>query len=247
MTDRPHDAPRSRIGIITGSGPEAGIDLWHKVLRANRRLLGSRYAGDLDAPEVVIVSVPELGLSMELERNDAQVWRALRRAAEQIAPQVDHYGIACNTLNHYAGQLAALGLPAQLLSMGDVAAAHLVEQGLTRVALLGARPVMDLGPWSAYRALPAHAHVEVPADLDELHQIIYEVKRRGGEPPDIVARFTRVLGTLEADVALLACTELPLIPVSVDRPRTVDVTDLLALALARRSLEPPPRQAAGAR
>jgi aspartate racemase len=246
MSERAHDARRSRIGIIAGSGPEAGVDLWAKVLQANRRLLGARYAGDLDAPEVVIVSVPELGLSMELDRHDARVWQALRRAAEQIAPQVDHYGIACNTLNHYAEPLAALGLPAQLVAMGDVAAAYLAEQGITRVALLGARPVMDLGPWSAYRALPARVRVEVPADTAELHEIIYEVKRRGGQAHDVVERFARVLGMLEAPVALLACTELPLIPVSVAQPRTVDVTELLALELARRSLEPPPRQAGAA-
>jgi aspartate racemase len=232
------DPQRSRIGIITGSGPEAGVDLWTKVLRANRKLLGAAYGGDLDAPEVVVFSVPELGLSMELQRNDARVWQALRRTAERMAPHVDHYGIACNTLNHYADRLEALGLPARLVSMGEVAREHLAEHAITRVALLGARPVMDLGPWSAYRALPQHASVELPADPDELHAIIYEVKRRGGAQPDIVARFTRVLAGLQSEVALLACTELPLIPVAVARPRTVDVTDLLALTLARRSLAP---------
>ncbi|HUG21516.1 aspartate/glutamate racemase family protein [Piscinibacter sp.] len=233
-----HGRARSRIGIITGSGPEAGLDLWAKVLRANRQLMGADYGGDLDAPEVVVFSVPELGLSMELERNDAQVWQVLRRTAERMAPHVDHYGIACNTLNHYADRLAALGLPARLVSMGEVARDYLAEHGITQVALLGARPVMDLGPWSAYRTLPQHASVEVPADPDELHAIIYEVKRRGGAQPDIVARFTQVLAGLASDVALLACTELPLIPAAVARPSTVDVTDLLALALARRSLEP---------
>ena len=41
---------RRTIGIITGSGPEAGIDLWVKVLDANKRLLGEGFQGDLDAP-----------------------------------------------------------------------------------------------------------------------------------------------------------------------------------------------------
>lgn len=247
MHDPQHSAspgpgrPRSRIGIITGSGPEAGVDLWAKVLRANRALMGAAYGGDLDAPEVVVFSVPELGLSMELERHDARVWEVLRHTAERMAPHVDHYGIACNTLNHYADRLAALGLPAQLVSMGDVARDYLAERGITRVALLGARPVMDLGPWSAYRTLPQHAAVELPADPDELHAIIYEVKRRGGAQPDIVERFARVLAGLQSEVALLACTELPLIPVAAPRPRSVDVTDLLALALARRALQPAPR------
>jgi aspartate racemase len=240
----PGAGTRSRIGIITGSGPEAGVDLWNKVLRANRGLLGEAYRGDLDAPEVVIFSVPELGLSMELQRNDERVWQALRRTAERLAPHVEHYGIACNTLNLYAERLEALKLPARLVAMGDVACEHLAEHGIGRVALLGARPVMELGPWSAYRQLARRASVELPADLDELHAIIYEVKRRGGDQPDIVARFERVLAGLQSEVALLACTELPLIPVAAARPRIVDVTDLLALALARRSLQPPAHAAA---
>ncbi|MBL8442639.1 MAG: hypothetical protein JNK52_01215 [Zoogloeaceae bacterium] len=74
-------AARSRIGIITGSGPETGVDLWTKVLRANRELLGSDCRGDLEAPEVVIFSVPELDLSMELERNDAAVWQTWLNSA----------------------------------------------------------------------------------------------------------------------------------------------------------------------
>ncbi|MDO9597617.1 MAG: hypothetical protein Q7J47_07840 [Azoarcus sp.] len=240
MNEHAHRTQRSRIGIITGSGPEAGVDLWTKVLRANRQLLGARYTGDLDAPEVVIFSVPELGLSMELEQNDAQVWQAMRRTAMRLAAHVDYYGIACNTLNHYADRLAALDLPAQLVSVADVVRDYLVEQGIARVALLGARPVMDLGPWSAYRSLPQHADIELPADLDVLHRVIYDVKYRGGEQPDIIERFERVLTGLESDVALLACTELPLIPCSLATPRLVDVTDLLAAALARRSLMPPP-------
>jgi len=243
MTDQHERAPRTRIGIITGSGPEAGVDLWTKVLRANRALLGARYAGDLDAPEVVIFSVPELGLSMELERNDARVWQCLQRAASRLAAHVDCYAIACNTLNHYAERLAALRLPAELVAVGEVVRDYLAEHRIARVALLGARSVMDLGPWSPYRVLAQHVEVEVPADAEELHRIIYAVKSRGGDAPDIVERFGRVLASLRSDVALLACTELPLIPLSGAVPRTVDVTELLALALAKRSLaaRPPTR------
>lgn len=243
IMDRRHDgAARCRIGIITGSGPEAGVDLWTKVLRANRELLGADYGGDLDAPEVVIFSVPELGLSMELERNDAAVWRAMERTATHLAEHVDYYGIACNTLNHYADRLAMLGLPARLVSVADVVIEYLSANAITRVALLGARPVMDLGPWSAYRSLREHVDVELPVDLDDLHRIIYAVKQRGGDQADIVADFAQVLARLESEVALLACTELPLIRGTFASPRTVDVTDLLAMALARRSLEMRPAE-----
>lgn len=229
---------RSRIGIIAGSGPEAGVDLWAKVLRANRELLGAHYRGDLDAPEVVVFSVPQLGLSMELERNDARVWACLADTATRLAAHVDHYGIACNTLNHYAPQIQALGLPARLVSVGEVVRDYVRTHGITRVALLGARPIMALGPWSAYRELAHEVAVEVPADGEALHRIIYDVKARGGDAPDVVERFARLLAGLDAELVLLACTELPLIPLPHGAPRTVDVTELLAFELARRSLAP---------
>lgn len=36
----PRSEKKGKIGIITGSGPEAGIDLWRKILDANRRQRG---------------------------------------------------------------------------------------------------------------------------------------------------------------------------------------------------------------
>jgi aspartate racemase len=208
------------------------------VLAATRRRLGERYRGDLDAPEVLVHSVPALGLSMELERHDAAVWKVLRDAAEAMAPRVDAFAIACNTLNHYEAPLRALDLPARLVSVQDVVRRLVRERGLTRIALLGSRPVMELGAWSAYRELPQVTEVEVPADLDALHRVIYDVKARGGREPDIVARFEGLLGTLTAPVALLACTELPLIPVTAAAPELADVTELLAQELAEIGQRP---------
>lgn len=235
-----HAAPRARkrIGILTGSGPEAGIDLWTKLLAATRRQLGSGYAGDLDAPEVLIHSVPALGLSMELERHDAAIWATLRQAVQAMAPRVEAYAIACNTLNHYEAPLRALQLPARLVSMQDVVRRLVTERRLRRVALLGSRPVMSLGAWSAYRHLPDLVEVEVPADAEALHRIIYDVKQRGGRDAGTVAGFEALLASLTAPVALLACTELPLIPAATPGPALVDVTELLARELAEIGQQP---------
>lgn len=226
---------RKKIGIITGSGPEAGLDLWSKVLQANRSLHGSRFRGDLDAPNVTIISEPALGLSMEIEANAGAVWACLREAAQAIAQRVDYYAIACNTLNYYQPQLDALQLPAQLVSFADVALDFLRENRVERVALLGARPVIDLGPWSHYRKLEEQVSIELPKpeQARQLHQLIYDVKTAGGHAPDIRSRFRAILDTLEADTVLLACTELPLVPLDAQHKRIVDVTDLVARKLAQ--------------
>jgi aspartate racemase len=224
-----------KIGIITGSGPEAGLDLWGKVLHANRKLFGSRFRGDLDAPNVTIFSEPALGLSMELEANHSTVWPCLKAAAQAISQRVDYYAIACNTLNYYQPQLDALQLPAKLVSFADVVLEYLRIHRIERVALLGARPVTDLGPWSHYRTLAEQVAIELPtpAHAEQLHRLIYDVKTFGGTEFAIRERFSAILEALESDTVLLACTELPLIPLEQGRKQTIDVTELVAHKLAQ--------------
>ncbi|WP_420472842.1 aspartate/glutamate racemase family protein [Noviherbaspirillum sp. ST9] len=226
---------RKKIGIITGSGPEAGIDLWSKLLAANRTIHGDRFRGDLDAPDVTIVSESTLGLSMELAENDRAVWQCLRQAAEAIAHRVDYYAIACNTLNYYQPQLEALQLPATFVSFADAVSGFVKENRIERVALLGARPVTDLGPWSHYRTLAEHVTIELPkpALAEQLHRLIYDVKTHGGNVEDIRRRFRDILNGLESHTVLLACTELPLIPLDAGHKQAVDVTELVARRLAR--------------
>lgn len=226
---------RKKIGIITGSGPEAGIDLWSKLLAANRKIHDDRFRGDLDAPDVTVLSESTLGLSMELAENDHAVWQCLRQAAEAIAPRVDYYAIACNTLNYYQPQLEALQLPAKLVSFADAVTGFVKENRVERVALLGARPVTDLGSWSHYRSLAEHVAVELPkpALAEQLHRLIYDVKTHGGNGEDIRLRFRDILDGLESHTILLACTELPLIPFAAGHKQVVDVTELVAQRLAR--------------
>ena len=84
------------IGIIAGSGPEAGIDLWTKVLTATQQQLGAVFEGDIDAPRVVIVSEPQLGLSMDLRANEAATWDALARTVSNCAAG----GCLCDCVQH---------------------------------------------------------------------------------------------------------------------------------------------------
>ncbi|EAQ66351.1 hypothetical protein MED121_06700 [Marinomonas sp. MED121] len=228
------NSKRASLGIITGSGPEAGLDMWNKVLKANKNLMGEAFKGDLDAPMVNIISEPLLGLSMELEKNDDKVWKTLSQVANEVAQQVDYYAIACNTLNYYQPQLEALALNSKLVSFCDVIKQKLEQEGIKKVALLGADSVTDLGAWSPYRQLKEVAEVEVPDPELGLHQLIYDVKTYGGDMPFIVNSFTKLVDSLDADLVLLACTELPLIPIKTHK-QLIDVTDLVAQELAKLS------------
>jgi aspartate racemase len=230
-------SPGKRIGIITGSGPEAGLDLWEKMLQSNRAILGESFRGDLDAPNVTLFSEPLLGLSMELEQYDAVIWECLSSAAQAIAQRVDFYAIACNTLNYYQPKLDALNLSAKLISFADVVLEYLRGNQIGQIALLGARPVTDLGTWSHYKKLIEYLDIELPkpAQAEQLHQLIYDVKTLGGANPEIQSRFLAIVDTLESQTVLLACTELPLISLKSKGHQLIDVTELVACKLVQLS------------
>jgi aspartate racemase len=223
-----------RIGIITGSGPEAGIDLWSKTLLANRRRLGPLYGGDVDAPHVVVVSVPRLGLSMDLERHHDVVWYELAAAARQRSTQVDCYAIACNTLNVFSDELEALGLPMRLVAFADCVIEYLDRIDAPHVAVLGARPIMELGRWSHYQKL--HRRFDLPAAnadiVERAHSLIERIKHDGAAAPRLQETFERLLDDIDADTMVLACTELPLVHVERPDKRLIDPTLLVAERLA---------------
>ena len=227
---------RATIGIVAGSGPEAGIDLWAKILRRNAAVLGTAFRGDLDAPRVVVLSEPQLGLSMDLATNEVQVWETLHSTATRIAGQSDVWAIACNTLNWFAPHIAGLGLAAEFISFPGVVADWIAGSGLKRLGLLGAAPVTEMGHWSAYRDLARLTGVEPPADRKALQDLIHDVKRLGSGDPSLRPRFARIVEAMQADTLLLACTELPLIADISTSKTLVDVTDLVADALVARSL-----------
>ncbi|MFF7707326.1 aspartate/glutamate racemase family protein [Pseudomonas sp. NPDC007930] len=236
---------RPRLGIITGSGPEAGMDMWAKLLVENRRRLGPRFRGDIDAPALRLVSDPELGLSMELETTEDQVWLALRDAICALDGQVAAFAIACNTLNLFAERIAGLRLQSEFVSFQGVVHAWAAEQGIQQLCVLGGRQVAELGAWSAYRALAGQVRCEPVPDAAALHQLIYDIKTHGAEHPGLAARFdtllagigsdTVLLAGIGSDTVLLACTELPLLNGLNTSKNLVDVTQLVAQALLDHS------------
>ncbi|WP_372026998.1 aspartate/glutamate racemase family protein [Tistrella mobilis] len=240
MTPRPHTARPYTLGIITGSGPEAGLDLWAKILRHTQTRMGAGFRGDLDAPRLVAVSEPALGLSMDLKANEPAVWTAMETAVREIAPAVDAFAIACNTLNWYAPRIEALlaDIPraGQLVSFQGVLHDEIRRLGAARVGLLGSAPVVALDDHSAYSGLAAHVAVETPADAGRLQALIHDVKRLGSTDASLGPRLQEIIMQMQADTILLACTELPLIARPVAGRQLIDVTDAVAARLAGLAL-----------
>ena len=75
----PSAAGVGRIGIIGGSGPEAGVDLFVKVLSAHRAKLGAAYTGDASAPNILLTQVSAIGGGSAEEK-----WAALSSAVLEV-------------------------------------------------------------------------------------------------------------------------------------------------------------------
>ncbi|QKT04629.1 aspartate/glutamate racemase family protein [Ectothiorhodospiraceae bacterium 2226] len=237
---------RRRLGIITGAGPEAGLDLWSKMLAANRAMLGAAYRGDLDAPDVTVFSVPELGLAMDLEGNEERLWEVLRQTLLTMdAAGVDLFCIACNALHYYADRIADLQLNARFVSIVDAVRAYLQAEGVEEAAILSISRVMALDRWSAYTPLARDVRLETPEEPALLDEIIQCVKRYGPQRAETFGKFARVLEGLRAPVVLLACTELPLIPTTQRDKTLVDVTAVLARTMVKASLSAPDVESVG--
>ena len=171
---------------------------------------------------------------MDLPSSHDEVWAVLEATARQIAKQCDCYAVACNTLNVYSDEIEALHLEAELVSFNSVVEDWLGDSEIEQAALLGARPVMELGEWSPYRRLAETTEIEVPLAFDDVHCLIDEIKAVGAVPERHRGALAAIIETLSSPVVLLACTELPLVAPSLPARELVDVTRLVAAALIRR-------------
>lgn len=228
------DTSGRKIGIVAGSGPDAGIDLWGKLLQTNREHLGDSFRGDVDAPHVVIYSNPTLGLSMDLAKHGDVVWRELSCALRGISSFVDYVCIACYTMHIFEERIRALGLPAEFVSLVDVVVEHLRSRSFPRVGLLTAGAIVT-SPSPLLTALGRHCEVETVSDPAAVRQLVFEIK--AGEPrnPDLINRFKEIISDMASDTVVLGCTELSLVQIELEGKELVDGVSLLAEGLIRRA------------
>ena len=185
INTRPTLPPRLPcFGILTGNGPESGMALWrHLNTRVFDRLeQAGRMQGDLSYPKVLLHSLPEMGLSMQLVEREAQTWQVVRDGVNQLcAAGISHLALACNTTPYFSDQIRAvcepLGVSFVPIQVPTIAA--LPNRSLDDVTILGIPVVAGLGPFSAYRALADRQVVTLdnPKVLDALHELGYLVKR----------------------------------------------------------------------
>jgi aspartate racemase len=229
------------IGIITGNPPEAGMYLWQLINDRVRDQLGEVCCGDISMPRMDVLSVPEMGLSMELESRKLPVEKSLKMAVNELVERgVKLLALPCNTTSFFASSIHEWcdGTNTRFISMADATGDWLKENGIKGIGLVGINYVADLGHWSAYRSLSANHSIELLTGdgLAAARKIANLVKQEG---PDykLYQKLCAMLNQhVRSDDVVLALTELSLLlkfQKGAGKKRLIDPMQLYAEALVR--------------
>lgn len=208
---------RPVFGILTGNGPESGQTLWrylngqiHQALEKQNRMFG-----DISYPRVIIDSVPEMGLSMELQERNRDVVDVVCRGAERLLTAgATHIAIACNTTQIFKRELEQICADrgANFVSIVDAVLAEMPKQHLHRLTLMGIPKVANMGEHSAYAVLNDHGVVPMePAAELHLQELGYMVKmtKHGGSYVKALNKLTHAIKVgVKTDYVLVALTEI---------------------------------------
>lgn len=230
------------IGIITGNGPESGMALWRHI---NDRVFqaletGKKMYGDLSFPRVIVHSLPEMGLSMELALREDAVWAVLEKAVHDLCKAgATHLALACNTTPYFAPQIQAIceQYQAQFVSIADVSYQTVVSRKLDDITLIGIPLVAEMGERSPYHKLATLdvKPVEVTV-LNDLLELGYMVKRMSlsGQDTKVLNKLQHIIrGGVKTKRVLIALTEISVLlerfPRLRERINGIEVIDPLRI------------------
>jgi aspartate racemase len=221
------DPMHRKVGIIGGMGPEATVDLMRRVV-AN-----TRASDDQDHIHLIVESNPKIPsrIAHLIERTGADPTPELIRIAVNLQRAgADALAMPCNTAHAYADSIRrSVSIP--LLNMVSLTVDQIALSGLPkRVGLLASTAIHTTGLYA--KALSAHGITTVPPSRQEDVMALIKAVKRG----DAGAQAQAALGQIalemadQADVVLIACSELSVISAGIPMP-FVDSLEVLAQAI----------------
>jgi aspartate/glutamate racemase/prolyl-tRNA editing enzyme YbaK/EbsC (Cys-tRNA(Pro) deacylase) len=225
------------LGILTGNGPDSGRFLWSQIDDYIRDHPDVPFRGDIGLPRVIIESLPEMGLSMELEDRlpivRPVVLNGVRSLCERGATVI---GIACNTTQYFVDDIREVcdQYGAHFVSIVEATASALREEGVKEVVFLGIGAVSDFRHWSDFRRIASEFEFSLPSDqlVREIDDLAFLVKQKGVVSSTInpMRNLVQRAAENEDTVVLVALTELSLLVASQRRSRRrfIDTLQILA-------------------
>lgn len=242
----PHRLNPKSIGIITGNGPDSGIALWEGINEFIVETLGSHFLGDISLPRVSVISIPAMGLSMELDQREHATWQALSEAVKQFKDQkIELLALADNTTHYFTNKIRELfdGGGQKFISMPETVLAYVEENNITELAILGINYVAELGQWSAYSGLNKYRVERLDHEtIEKFHQLGYAVKKMSQRHKSFQQLIGLIRNEIKSRNVIIALTELSILlqgSGKSSRPsdkNIVDALEIYAKAIAAEAL-----------
>ncbi len=227
------DVPRHRIGILTGNSAESGILLWEMINTRIRETLGdNNFLGDISMPEVIVESLPEMGLSMELDLRKEEVRETVTKGVTNLCKQgATIVCIACNTTQYFSPECKEIcdKHNAKYVRMSEVTSDYLKRNNVKEFDFLGIKFVSDFENWSDFKELKKEFSLNLPKeeDISKISQIAFEVKQGGssGEGMKTLQELRKLIdAATNTQTVVFALTELSVLYKSQEKYFTKNST-----------------------
>lgn len=183
------------------------------------RLLNEQVNAKLGGAEAAKIAMYSVNFAEIKQNTEADRWDLILEMMQDAARKVEGAGADClllgaNTMHRIADEIQqAVTIP--IIHIAEVVARHIKDQQLIKVALLGTKFTMTL---DFYKDRLSRQGIEaiIPneADMDFIHDSIYNEMGKGIFSPATKARTLEIIDTLKqqgAQGAILGCTEIPIL------------------------------------
>lgn len=215
--DSRYSLPTHRIGILTGNTPESGIILWQKINSFIRHALDRDFLGDISFPEVIIESLPSMGLSMELSSRHQQVSEVIFKGITNLCNRnASIVCIACNTSQYLTESVRRIcsDAGATYLDIPSETVKYLNRKHITEFDFLGINYVTDFENWSGFKDLSKRFSVNVPEikDIEKINALAFEIKEKGPQKGTGYQKLAELIDeSTRTNTVILALTELSIV------------------------------------
>ncbi|MFC6440348.1 aspartate/glutamate racemase family protein [Bowmanella sp. JS7-9] len=221
------------IGLLGGMSWESTLGYYQAINQGVKQALGG-----LHSAKIALVSVDFAPIERLQHAGD---WQGTATILSNAAKQVEAAGADCllictNTMHKVAAEIeSAIAIP--LLHIADATAKVLVQQGITRVGLLGTAFTMEQDFYKGRLTEHFGLDVVVPDEADRaiIHRVIYQELCLGKSVPESKAEYLRIIKQLAergAQGVILGCTEIGLLVKQTDTDITLFDTTAIHAASA---------------
>lgn len=217
-------------------GPEAGADLYMKIIRYFQTEYGAQYDAGFPAFVMYSVPIPDIVYSTE---NELVITSMLSDASAILEKSgCDFIIIACNSVQYLLSDLQErVSIP--IIGIADVNAQYASEKGYKKLGILSTDTTIRKG---VYKSAMEKANIRLLAPTGKDQELVTRVIMAQLAGKEVFLLKEKLLGVIDglkkrgADAVLLACTELPLVVDQADSNLPiVDCTQVYATEAAQLS------------